>query len=177
MWRLETTSNELDPDFDWSAFRLSRHFCRNLGDLQQKKKVFTVIETVFLSKRGRSPNNKKNKKKYKNVFIQAETQFLWSISHQVFEQLSTPIPLEGLFLFLVQKFVSKVLKTGYFAYSSGQWGKLDPLLPPRPLWLRYSDVMCTGYAHLLSTVPNSAMFGNKIKFSYFYFCLVLTKLT
>ena len=60
--RLETTSNELDPDFDWSAFRLSRHFCRNLGDLQ-KKKVFIVIETVFLSKSRRSPNNKKKQKK------------------------------------------------------------------------------------------------------------------
>ena len=39
---------DLDPDFDWSSTRLSGFLCRNLGNL--KKKVFTEIETVFLSK-------------------------------------------------------------------------------------------------------------------------------
>ena len=84
LWRLEATSNELDPDFDWSAFRLSRHFCRNLGDLQQKKKVFTVIETVFLSKSWRSPNKKKKQKKrlhsgWNPVFVVNITSGFWAI--------------------------------------------------------------------------------------------------
>ena len=41
-WRLETTSNDLDPDFDRSLIRLSQWW--------PPKKVFTKIETVFLSK-------------------------------------------------------------------------------------------------------------------------------
>ena len=36
----------------------------------------------------------------------------------------------GLFSVLVQKPVSKVLKTGYFAYSACQWGKACSLLLP-----------------------------------------------
>ena len=47
-WRLEITSYELDSDFDRSELRLSQFFCPNLGDLQ-KKKVFTKIESIFLS--------------------------------------------------------------------------------------------------------------------------------
>ena len=37
-WRLETTSNDLDADFDRSSTRLSWFFCPSLGDLQQNKK-------------------------------------------------------------------------------------------------------------------------------------------
>ena len=48
VWKLETTSNDLDPDFDQSSIRLSRFFCQNFGDFQ--KKVFTEIETVFFLK-------------------------------------------------------------------------------------------------------------------------------
>ena len=85
--------------------------------------VFTQIESVFKPK-FRCSQKKKD-------FIQAETQFFWSISDQVFDQFSSQIPLRGQFSFLVQKSTSKVLKTGYFAYSSGQWGGLEP--PTRPL--------------------------------------------
>ena len=103
-WRLEATSNDLDPDFDRSSLRLSRFFCPNLDDFQKKK-----------------------------LFSWAEAQFFWSKSHQVLAHLSSSIRMGGLFLFLVQKLVSKMLKTGYFAYSSGQWGATAPLPP----WLRY----------------------------------------
>ena len=34
-WRPETTSNDLDPDFDRSSIRLSRFLCPNIGDLQK----------------------------------------------------------------------------------------------------------------------------------------------
>ena len=46
-WRLKTISNDLDPDFDRSSIRLSRFFCRNLDDLQKKKKVFSQVATQF----------------------------------------------------------------------------------------------------------------------------------
>ena len=65
----------------------------------------------------------KNKKK---VFIQADLQFFWFISYQVFHQVSSQISLGGLFSFLVQKSASKVLKTGYFAHVLGQWGGYRP---------------------------------------------------
>ena len=40
-WSLETTSNNLDPDFDWSSIKLSRFLCPNLDDLQKNtKKVY-----------------------------------------------------------------------------------------------------------------------------------------
>ena len=89
--KLETTSNNLDPDFDRSSIRLSRILCRNIGDLHKKK-----------------------------VFSQAKIQFFKSKSHQVLDQFPSPIPGGELFSFLVQKSASKVLNTGYFAYSSGQ---------------------------------------------------------
>ena len=51
-----------------------------------------------------------------------------SKSHQILHQLLSPIPLRGggLFSFLVQKLASEKLKTGYFAYSSGQWKSYTP---------------------------------------------------
>ena len=33
---LETISNNLDPNFDWSSLRFGRLFFPNLGDLQKK---------------------------------------------------------------------------------------------------------------------------------------------
>ena len=36
-WKLETTANNLDPDFHQSSTRLSRFFCPNLGELQKKR--------------------------------------------------------------------------------------------------------------------------------------------
>ena len=48
-WRLETTLNNLDPDFHWSSLRLSQLLSPNSGDFH-KKKVFTEIETGFLFK-------------------------------------------------------------------------------------------------------------------------------
>ena len=48
-WRLETTSNNLDPDSHWSSLTLNRFLSPNSGGFQ-KKKVFTEIKTVFQSK-------------------------------------------------------------------------------------------------------------------------------
>ena len=94
MGGLETTSNDLDTDFSRSSLRLSRFFGPNLGDLPPPKK---------------------------KIFSETETQFLWSNTHQVLDQFSSPMTMGGLFSFLVQTSASKV-KTWYFAYSSGQRG-------------------------------------------------------
>ena len=42
-WRLETTSNDFDPDFDQSSFRLSRFFCPKI-----KKKGLHTDWVVFV---------------------------------------------------------------------------------------------------------------------------------
>ena len=107
--RLETKSHDLNPHLDWSSQKLRRFFLPKIRYSQKKK-----------------------------VFIQALSEFFWSISHKVLYQFSSPIPLGGLFLFLVQNLASKVLKPGYFAYSSGQWGGSSPLALP---WLRYCVVV------------------------------------
>ena len=52
--RLETTSNDLIPDFDRFSRRLSRFYSPNLGDLQ--KKVFKI----FVSGELQNFNNSKN---------------------------------------------------------------------------------------------------------------------
>ena len=46
--RLETTSNDVDPDFGRSSLRCSRFFRPNSGD-PPKKKVFTEIQSIFLA--------------------------------------------------------------------------------------------------------------------------------
>ena len=113
-WRLETTSNYLDLDFDRSSIKLSRFLSPNVGDLPQKKGIHQnwdafSVQIYVISK------------KKKKFFSQAATQFFWSKSHLILDQLSSPIPLGGvIFSFLVQKSASKVPKTGCFAYSSGQ---------------------------------------------------------
>ena len=63
--RLETTSNNLDPDFGRSLLRLNRFFLPNLGDLQKK------------------------------VFCHAEIQLFLSKSHRFLYQFSSPIPMGG----------------------------------------------------------------------------------
>ena len=105
-----------------------------------KKKIFTAIETVFLSKVKWSLKKKGLHPGWNPLF--------WTISHQVLHQFSSPIPLGGGAIFV---FNSKIgLKNAknrvtYFAYSSGQWGKLEPpthplatLLPPSPTWPIYT---------------------------------------
>ena len=41
-WRLKTTSNDLDPDFNRQSLRLRRFFLPNFGDLQKKRKKSSV---------------------------------------------------------------------------------------------------------------------------------------
>ena len=81
-----------------------------------KKKVFTEIVNVFLSKFRCSP--KKNG-------LQPGCSPLFPVQ---ITSSHSPIFIAnikgGLFLFLAQKSASTVLKAAYFAYSSGQWGKL-----------------------------------------------------
>ena len=95
-WRMETISNDLDPDFDRSSLRLSRFFCPNGGDLRKKKE-------------GLQPD-------WSPISPVEFTSGPWSILF---------VNSNGwLFSFLVQKSATTVLKTGYFAYSLGQWGRL-----------------------------------------------------
>ena len=134
-WRLETTSNDLDLDFDRDSIELSRFLSSNIGDLLQKKRYPQKLG-LFFGPNLRDLKKKKKKKKKKKYSARLKPDFC-SKSHLILYQLSSPIPLGGggLFSFLVQKSASKVPKTGCFAYSSGQWGARAP--PPPPLWLHY----------------------------------------
>ena len=96
-WRLESTSNDLDPDFDRSSLRMSQFFCLNLGDLQKKKKR----SSARLSLSGRN---------HIRSLTTSYRQYHWGEA----------------ILFSGQKSALKMLKTGYFAYSSGQWGAIAP---------------------------------------------------
>ena len=121
-WRLETTSNDLDLEFDRSSIDLSWFLSPNIGDLQQTKKRYPPNLGCFFC-----PNLRDLKKKSS---ARLKPNFFCSKSHLILDQLSLPIPLGGgRFSFLVQKSASKVPKTGCFAYSSGQWGATAP--PPR----------------------------------------------
>ena len=76
-WRLETTSNDLDLDFDRDSIELSRFLSPNIGDLLQKKRYPQKLGLFF------GPNLrdlKKKKKEEKKVFSQAETRFLFEIT-------------------------------------------------------------------------------------------------
>ena len=99
-WRLEATSNDLDPDFNRSSLRLSQFFCPNLGDLQKKKQ----------KKNGLQPGS---------VCLVVITSGPWPLL------IANTIGGEAI-LFSGQKSALKMLKTGYFAYSSGQWGAIAP---------------------------------------------------
>ena len=61
--RLETTSNDLIPDFDRFSRRLSRFYSPNLGDLQKKRlqffflanyKILTIQKILLFSSRGQA---------------------------------------------------------------------------------------------------------------------------
>ena len=61
--RLETTSNDLIPDFDRFSRRFSRFYCPNLGDLQKKGlqnfflanyKILTIQKILLSSSRGQA---------------------------------------------------------------------------------------------------------------------------
>ena len=86
--------------------------------ISKKKKIFAEIESVFLL-----------------------SKIMW-LQHQIQVEITSgpwrilvPIPIGGLFSVFEHKSASKEQKTGYFAYSSGQWGGYCP--PPVPPWLRY----------------------------------------
>ena len=96
-WRLDTASNDLDPDFHWSSLRLRRFFCPNLSDLQ-KKRSSSRLKPSFSGKH------------YIRFLTYSHRQYRWG----------------EIFSFLVQKLASKVLKTAHFSNFSGQWGARAP---------------------------------------------------
>ena len=146
IWSLETTSNDLDTDFARSSITLSRFLCPNLGDPPQKK-------IVFPSKFRRSPKRKKRSSASLKPSSSGQNHIRSLTNFHRQTQWGEP----GLFSFSVQKSVSKVLKTGYFAYFSGQWGGYCP--PRTPL------VMLLLLAMFI--YPNLNTF-----FSYFFFFFV-----
>ena len=100
-WRLETKSHDLDPHFDWSSQKLRR---------------------FFLPKIRYSPKKK--------VFIQALSEFFWSISHKVLYQFSSPIPLGGAIFVCSGKFGLKSAKSRVFCILFRPMGGLEPPRPP-----------------------------------------------
>ena len=96
-----------------SSPKLKRFFRRRSGDLKNRKKVFTKLQALVLTKFRCAPE------KNSTFVVQITASPL---------QLLLPNPIAGLFLFLKQNSVSKSLKTCYFAYFSGQWGAKPPSL-------------------------------------------------
>ena len=96
------------PKFSSALNQIEAVFLSKSGDLQ-KKKVFTVIQSVFLTNFGWDPE-----KKNSTFLVKSPSQLL------------LPNSIGGLFSFLEQKSALKALKTWYFAYFSGQWGALAP---------------------------------------------------
>ena len=69
LWRLETTSNDLDLNFDRYSIELVG-FCSQILVISNKKKRYPPKLGRFFC-----PNLRDLKKKKKKVFSQAETQF------------------------------------------------------------------------------------------------------
>ena len=112
-WRLETTSDDLDLDFDRDSIELSRFLSSNIGDLLQKKRYPQKLGLFF------GPNlrdlKKKKKKKKKKYSARLKPDFC-SKSHLILYQLSSPIPLGGggaIFVFSA-KIGLKSAKNGMF---------------------------------------------------------------
>ena len=134
-WRLETTSNDLDPDFRWSSLRLSRFLSPNSDDLQKKRSSPKL--GLFLSKFRWSPKKKKEKTrsspKLRRFFcpnlgdLKKQTKSLHPDRNPVFlvhiKFLTNSHPKyhwEGaIFVFSAK---NPQWPEGYFAYSSGHWG-------------------------------------------------------
>ena len=114
---------------DWDKSRA--FFCPKSCDLQKKKKkVFTEIQSVFLSKIKWSP--KKKSPKSRAFFCQltpTSTIYLTIFGGGYFCLGGGYFCLGGLFPNLGQKSTSKLLKTCYFEYFSGQWA-IVPFAPP-----------------------------------------------
>ena len=94
--------------------------------LNQIEAVFRP-KTVDLQKKRSSP-------KLSRIFppkSQIQT-VLPAESRQLLYYFGSQISLGGLFSFFEQKSALKALKTGDFAYFSGQWGGLSPPRPPSP---------------------------------------------
>ena len=114
--KLETTVNELDPNFSQSWIRLRRFFCQN--QVISKKKVFTEIQSFFLTDFGWAKIHFSGRNSGK-FFTTSAPQFRWG----------------GLFSFLEQKSASKALKLCWFAYFSARWGGYSPPAPLATLLL------------------------------------------
>ena len=121
---LETTSNNLDPDFDWSSLRFGRLFFPNLGDLKKKKRSSLKLRQFFC------PNLGNLKKKRSSSWLKARFFGRYHIRFFTNSHRQYHWGGGGLFPFLVQKSASKVLETGCFVFSSGQWGSSSPPAPP-----------------------------------------------
>ena len=70
LWILEKTSNDLDPDFNWSLISLSRFFRPSWGDLRKKKRSSPEFKRFF------RPKLRNLLKKKKKVFTQIQSLFL-----------------------------------------------------------------------------------------------------
>ena len=95
-WRLETTSNDLDPDFGWSSNRLSHFFVQIYVISVQKKRSSARLKPSFS---GRN---------HSRFLTNSHRQCQW-----------------GVFSFLVQKSASKVLKRVCILFRP-MWGGYSP---------------------------------------------------
>ena len=134
-WRLETTSNDIDLDFDRDSIELNRFLSPNIGDLLQKKRYPQKLGLFF------GPNlrdlKKKKKKEEKKVFSQAETRFLFEITSDPWPIIIANTTREGGAIFVFSaKIGLKSAKNGMFCILFRPMGGYSPS-PPPPLWLHY----------------------------------------
>ena len=118
-----------------------------------KLKQFTFgIGTIFCPNLGED-----QKKQKKTVFIRVGIEFCDQILFKYRVKAVTfllPMTMSGLFSLLDQKLVSKVVKTGYFAYSACQW---ETKPPPPPAAPGYATAFSCENRHLIFNSSSIAL--------------------
>ena len=145
-WRLETTSNGLDPNFCTSSLRLSRFLSQNSGDLKKKKNLGALQQ--------------------KNVVIQAETQFFWSIPCQLLDQFLSQIPLGGAIFVFSAKIGLKMAKNRVFWILFRPIGRSSSPPPPLATLLTAPDI-CANPRSFKAINPNFLIDSKQFFLTFF----------
>ena len=137
--------------------KLKGFFRPNAGDLQQKKGLHRNSKDFFCRNQKLKgffwpKSGDLQKIGLHRLWVNSWTKKLHYSGPNNAKSFTTSAPksLWGgeLFSFLEQKSASKALETCFFAYFSGQWGRLEPLRPP--LWLRYRSIVDNSYILIYS---------------------------
>ena len=114
--------------------------CSGEGCFGGWKQNQTILTQILIGLFSDWPKFRWSPKKKKKCFqwnwdrFSVQSKFFWLKSREVLDQFSSLIPLGWAIFVFVRKSASKVLKTGYFAYSSDQWGGARAPPPPPPAY-------------------------------------------